>query len=99
MRTSRSARRSAWAKWQANNRRRRKPLLAHSEEEVFTGNRRAYRAEASQRFASVVLGLLGHAGIRRTIEAVIGPWIHVQLGRDPGAAQPIRIGQVFFKKE
>ena len=55
--------------------------------------------EASQRLASVVLGLPGHAGIRRTIEAVIRPRIHVQLDRYSGAAQSIRIGQVFFKEE
>jgi hypothetical protein len=55
--------------------------------------------EASQRLASVLLGLPGHAGIRRTIEAVIRPWIHVQLDRYSAAAQSIRIGQVFFKEE
>src|SRR3954447_22873766 len=55
--------------------------------------------EASQRLASVMLGLLGHTGIHRAIEAVIRPRIHVQLDRYPGAAQPIRIGQVFFKEE
>jgi hypothetical protein len=47
---------------------------------------------ASQRLASVVLGLPGHAGIRRTIKAVIRPRIHVQLDRYSGAAQSIRIG-------
>ena len=55
--------------------------------------------EASQRLASVVLGLFGYAGIRRAIEAVICPRIHVQLDRYSGAAQTIRIGQVFFKEE
>src|SRR4051794_12454744 len=55
--------------------------------------------EASQRLTSVMLGLPGHAGIRRTIEAVIRPRIHVQLDRYSGAAQSIRIGQVFFKEE
>ena len=55
--------------------------------------------EASQRLTGVVLGLPGHAGIRRTIEAVIRPRIHVQLDRYSGAAQSIRIGQVFFKEE
>ena len=55
--------------------------------------------EASQRLTSVVLGLPGHAGIRRTIEAVIRPRIHVQLDRYSGAAQSIRIGQVFFEEE
>ena len=48
--------------------------------------------EASQRLTSIVLGLPGHAGIRRTIEAVIRPRIHVQLDRYSGAAQSIRIG-------
>ena len=55
--------------------------------------------EASQCLASVVLGLLGHAGIRRTIKAVIRPRIHVQFDRYSGAAQSIRIGQVFFEEE
>ena len=55
--------------------------------------------EASQRLTSVVLGLPGHAGIRRAIEAVIRPRIYVQLDWNPGAAQSIRIGQVFFKEE
>ena len=55
--------------------------------------------EASQCLAIVVLGLPRHAGIRRTIEAVIRPRIHMQLDRYPGAAQSIRIGQVFFKEE
>src|SRR6516162_2465281 len=55
--------------------------------------------EASQRLTSVVLGLPGHAGIRRTIEPVIRPRIHVQLDWNPGSAQSIRIGQVFFKEE
>src|ERR1700740_3183277 len=55
--------------------------------------------EASQRLTSVPLGLPGHAGIRRTIEAVIRPRIQVQLDRYSDAAQSIRIGQVFFKEE
>ena len=55
--------------------------------------------EASQRLASVVLGLPGHAGIRCPIKAVIRPRIDVQLDRHPGAAQSIRIGQVFFEEE
>ena len=55
--------------------------------------------EASQRLASVVLGLPGHAGIRCTIEAVIRPRIHVQLDRYSGSAQSIRIGHVFFEEE
>src|SRR4051812_11404563 len=55
--------------------------------------------KASQRLASVVLGLPGHAGICRAIEAVICPRIQVQLDRYAGAAQSIRIGQVFFKEE
>ena len=55
--------------------------------------------KASQRLTSVVLGLPGHAGIRRAIEAVIRPRIYVQLDRYSGAAQSIRIGQVFFKEE
>jgi hypothetical protein len=46
--------------------------------------------EASQRLASVVLSLLGHASIRRTIEAVIRPRIHVELDRHPTSAQSIR---------
>ena len=37
--------------------------------------------EASQRLASVVLGLLGHAGIRYPVETVIRPRIHVELDR------------------
>jgi hypothetical protein len=41
--------------------------------------------EASQRLASVVLGLLGHAGIRCPIEAMIRPRIQFQLDRHPGA--------------
>ncbi len=48
--------------------------------------------EASQRFRSVVLGLLSHAGIRRTIEVVIRPRIYVELDRHSGPAQSIRIG-------
>jgi hypothetical protein len=55
--------------------------------------------EASPSLTRVVLGLPGHAGIRRTIEAVIRPRIQVQLDRHAGAAQSIRIGQVFFKEE
>src|SRR5215469_9181681 len=55
--------------------------------------------EPSQRLSSVALGLPGHTSIRRTIEAVIRPWIHVQLDRYSGAAQSIRIGQVFIKEE
>ena len=55
--------------------------------------------EAPQRLASVVLSLLGHASIRRTIEAVIRPRIHVELDRHSGAAQSIRIGQIFFEEE
>jgi hypothetical protein len=55
--------------------------------------------EASQRLASVVLGLPGHAGIRRTIEAVIRPRIHVEFDRHSGAAQSIRIGQIFSEEE
>jgi hypothetical protein len=55
--------------------------------------------EASQRLASVVLSLPGHASIRRTIEAVIRPRIHVELDRHSSAAQSIRIGQIFFEEE
>jgi len=55
--------------------------------------------EASQRLAIVVLGLLGHAGIRCPIEAVIRPRIHVKLDRHPGAAQSIRISHVFFEEQ
>jgi hypothetical protein len=38
---------------------------------------------ALQRFAIVALGLLGDAGIRCLIEAVIRPRIHVKLDRHP----------------
>src|SRR5215217_3871807 len=55
--------------------------------------------EASQRLTSVALGLPGHTGICRAIEAVIRPRIHVQLDRYSGAAQSIRIGQIFFEEE
>jgi hypothetical protein len=55
--------------------------------------------EASQCLASVVLSLPGHASIRRTIEAVIRPRIHVELDRHSSAAQSIRIGQIFFEEE
>src|SRR5438067_94112 len=55
--------------------------------------------KASQRLTSVVLGLLGHAGIRYPIQAVIRPRIHVKLDRHPGAAQSIRIDHVFFEEE
>jgi len=55
--------------------------------------------EAPQRLAIVVLSLLGHAGIRCPIEAMIRPRIHVKLDRHPGAAQSIRIGHVFFEEE
>ena len=55
--------------------------------------------EAAQRLAIVLLGLLGNAGIRYPIEAVIRPRIQVQLDWYSGAAQSIRIGQVFFKEE
>ena len=55
--------------------------------------------EATQRLAVVVLGLLGNAGIRYPIEAVIRPRIHVKLDRHPGAAQSIRICHVFFEEE
>jgi hypothetical protein len=52
--------------------------------------------EASQRLTSVVLGLLGHASIHCAIEPVIRPRIDMEFDRHPGAAQSIRIGQVFF---
>jgi len=55
--------------------------------------------EATQRLASVVLGLLRNAGIGYPIEAVICPRVQVKLGRHPGAAQSVGINQVFFKKE
>src|SRR5260370_19540914 len=55
--------------------------------------------KASQRLAIVVLGLLGHAGIRYPVETVIRPRIHVELDRHPGAAQSIRIDHVFFQEE
>ena len=55
--------------------------------------------EAPQRFAIVALGLLGHAGIRCLIEAVIRPRVHVKLDRHPGSAQAIRIDHVFFEEE
>ena len=45
--------------------------------------------KAPQRFAIVVLGLLGDAGIRCPIEAVIRPRIHVELDVHPGAAQSL----------
>src|SRR5215472_336080 len=53
--------------------------------------------EASQRLTIVVLGLPGHAGIRRAIEAVIRPRIYVQLDWNPGAAQSIRIRSDFLQ--
>ena len=55
--------------------------------------------EAAQRFARVALGLLSHAGIRYPVKAVIRPRIHMKLDRHSGAAQSIRINQVFFKEE
>ena len=55
--------------------------------------------EAPQRLAIVVLSVLGHAGIRCPIEAMIRPRIHVKLDRHPRAAQSIRIDDVFFKEE
>ena len=55
--------------------------------------------EAAQRLAIVVLGLLGNPGICYAIEAVIGPRIQVKLDRHPGAAQSVRIGQVFFEEK
>jgi hypothetical protein len=42
--------------------------------------------EASQSLATVTLGLLGHAGIRGLVKAMIRPRIHVKLDRHPGAA-------------
>lgn len=55
--------------------------------------------EASQRLASVALGLLGHAGVRHLVKAMIGPRIHVKLDRHPGAAQPVRVDHVFFEEK
>ena len=55
--------------------------------------------ETTQRLAVVVLGLLGNAGIRSPIEAVIRPRIHVKLDRHPSAAQSVRIDHVFFEEE
>ena len=55
--------------------------------------------EAAQRLAIVVLGLLGNAGIRYAIEAVIRPRIHVKLDRHPRADQSIRLDHVFFMEE
>ena len=55
--------------------------------------------EASQRLAGIVLGLLGHASIRYSVEAVICPRIDMKLDRYPGAAQSIRIDRVFFEEE
>jgi hypothetical protein len=55
--------------------------------------------EASQRLARVVLGLLGHPGIRYPIEAVMRSRVHVKLDRHPGAAQSIRIDDIFFEEE
>src|ERR1700733_13374831 len=67
------------------------------------GRRRKWKGlsvqEASQRLARVMLGLPGHAGIRHTIEAVISSRIQVKFDRHSGAAQSIRIGQVFFEEE
>ncbi len=48
--------------------------------------------EAPQRFAIVALGLLGHAGIRCSIEAVIRPRVHVKLDWNSSTTQAIRIG-------
>ena len=55
--------------------------------------------EASQRLAGIVLGLLGHASIRYSVEAVICPRIDMKLDWYPGAAQSIRIDHVFFEEE
>jgi len=44
--------------------------------------------KASQRLAIVVLGLLGDAGIRCPIEAVIRPGIHVELDVHPAPPAP-----------
>jgi hypothetical protein len=55
--------------------------------------------EAPQCLARIVLGLSGHPGIRRTIEAVIRSRIQVKFDRDFGPAQSIRIGHVFFEEE
>ena len=67
------------------------------------GRRRKWKGlsvqEASQRLARVMLGLPGHAGIRHTIEAVISSRIQVKFDRHSGAAQSIRIGQIFFEEE
>src|SRR5580698_10047407 len=55
--------------------------------------------EAPQCLARVVLGLPGHAGIRRAIEAVIGSRIQVKFDRYSGAAQSMPIGNVLFEEE
>ena len=55
--------------------------------------------EASQCRASVVLGLLGHAGIRYPVEAVIRPGVQVELDWHARAAQSISIDHVFFEEE
>src|SRR5262249_52675577 len=55
--------------------------------------------EAAQRLASVMLGLLGNAGIGYPIKAVIRPRIHVKLDRHPSATQSIRISHVFFEEK
>ncbi len=57
----------------------------------FITRKRLSVQEASQRLTRVVLGLLGHAGIRRAIEAVIRPRIDVELDRHARATQSIRI--------
>ena len=55
--------------------------------------------EAPQRLARVVLGLLRYASVRRTIEAVIRPWIYVKCNRNARPAQSVRIGHVLFEEE
>ena len=55
--------------------------------------------EAPQRLTRVVLGLSGHAGIRRTIEPVKRSRVQVKFDRHAGPAQSIRIGHVFFEEE
>jgi len=55
--------------------------------------------EASQRFASVTLSLLGHAGIRCPIEPVIRPRVHVKLDWNSRTAQAFHIRHVFFEEE
>src|ERR1700729_3351165 len=55
--------------------------------------------EAPQRLTRVVLGLSGHAGIRRTIKPVKRSRVQVKFDRHAGPTQSSRIGHVFFEEE